>query len=119
MNSLIPNVVLNAALKNDNLLNIVHINSRSLFKKMDDIKTIILRTKVHILMISETWLNSYHHDNIVTIDGYKFFRHDRVKKSHHGEVIRFGGVGIFVKNGLRFLILKFSVENDGIDYIFS
>ena len=46
-----------------------------------------------IVIITESWLKSYHSDGLISIDGYSSFRKDRVKK-------RGGGVLIYVKSNI-------------------
>lgn len=47
-------------------------NARSVVKKVDEVRTILLMEKIDIFACTESWLNSEKHDNsIVCIDGFQ------------------------------------------------
>lgn len=105
----IPNIILKSALLNNSGLNVCHVNIRSLFGKLDCIRSALRGSGVHILMISESWLNSDITDAMIRIPGYKVFRNDRASRG--------GGVMIYVKCGLSLKILDKSCDSDGIEFI--
>ena len=74
-------------------LKIVHLNIRSLFKKLDQLRLILMHQPVDILAITETWLNPKIHDNMIKINGYSAHRLDRdVKGSKRG-----GGLILYIR----------------------
>ena len=75
------------------------LNAPSLLKHKDEIKTILNDHKIDILALNETKLNNLIDDNLVSIGGYRFERHDR---NRHG-----GGVGIYIQNNIHY-----DVRND-------
>lgn len=79
-------------------LKIGHINIRSLTSHFSDFKHIVLQNEYHILGVSETWINNSIVDNIVQIDGYKFVHTDRVGRG--------GGVGLYVKDNIKFTVIN-------------
>lgn len=107
----LSNIVINSALKAvPGRLNVCHFNVSSLLPKIDEIRCIFANTNVHIIAASETWLKSHHSNAAVNIDGFKFIRNDRVRK-------RGGGVGIFIKNNLKFNLILAS-ENLSSEFLF-
>ncbi|XP_068691562.1 uncharacterized protein [Montipora foliosa] len=67
-------------------------NVRSLVPKIDEIREFVLRTKVHLAFITETWLRSSISDSVVSIPDFVVIRKDRHLDSH-------GGVCAYVKEG--------------------
>jgi len=114
---LIPNVVLRSALKTKNSLNIIHINIRSLLNKIALLKSFIIKTNTHIILLSETWLNCDISSEMVKLPGFKLFRNDRSKLDESGNIKTGGGVAIYVKCGLPVKVLSHSNHNDDIEFI--
>ncbi len=52
-------------------------NIRSITRKFDDISIFLKRSKLNLLALNETWLNSSIADCELNIDGYAFHRFDR------------------------------------------
>ena len=74
----------------------VHLNVRSLLKKMDQIRLITEGSEVDVLTISETWLKPHLGTALVELDGYQTFRQDRnnnVKSKRRG-----GGLISYVRD---------------------
>ena len=69
-----------------------HLNTRSLLKKIDEIKILIHQNSFDILAISETWLSDKIPNELVNIPGFNVYRKDRPS---HG-----GGVLIYIKETL-------------------
>ena len=61
-------------------LKFIHLNVRSLTKKIDQIRTLLADTTLDVLTFSETWLKQYLNTKVVHLDGYKSFRLDRATK---------------------------------------
>ena len=78
-------------------LKIAHINTRSLLSCIDEVKLIILNSKIDILCISETWLEQNIPDRFVNIDGFTLFRKDSGRR---------GGTCMYVKNCLKGIEMK-------------
>ena len=58
-------------------LKLVHLNVRSLPKKMEQIRLMLSGANLDVITFSETWLKSYLHTQLVDLEGYKTFRLDR------------------------------------------
>jgi len=110
--SYIPNVVLRNALSDSKMLNIVHINIKSLFPKIDMLRLYLSKTSVQVAMVSETWLTPEISDKMVHIPGYKIYRHDRNKTKPNGKDMR--GVAVYIKCGLAVKVISTSKDSDDI-----
>ena len=82
-------------------LKIVHVNIRSLYRKIDQLA--LLYHKVDFLLCSETWLNSKYDNNGITIEGMTLYRLDRCEASIEEKRLgnipdRGGGVIIYAYN---------------------
>ena len=71
----------------------VHVNTRSMFKKRGDIFEQLDGTD--IVSMSETWLHDEYDDDLINWDGMKLYRQDRPKKKG-------GGIAVYVRSDLRF-----------------
>ena len=60
----------------------VHLNVRSLPKKIDQIRLMMHDSNLDVLTFSETWLKSHLNTKIVELEGYKSFRPDRATGKH-------------------------------------
>ena len=58
----------------------LHLNVRSLPKKIDQIRLMLHDSNLDVLTFSETWLKSHLHTKTVELRGYKPFRLDRNKR---------------------------------------
>ena len=74
------------------MLSIIHINARSLRRKLDLLDSEVTDHKV--ITTSETWLSADIKNNEISIDGY----HPPVRKDRSDDP--HGGVAIYVKNSL-------------------
>jgi hypothetical protein len=85
---------------NENKLNLIHFNSRSLNKNIDNITDYLktLNHKFPIIAFSETWLNDNNSSpSLNNIDGYSI--------AHcHRNFKRGGGVALYISNDLNFKI---------------
>ena len=64
-----------------------HLNVYHLPNKIADISLLLNKTpKIHILGLSETWLNSKHNDDILSIPNYQILRRDTEQQGHTGLV---------------------------------
>ena len=76
-------------------LKIVHLNIRSLPKKIDQLRLILGSSNIDIFTLSETWLHEHLIHNMYIIQNYQIVRQDR---SLNSTKKRGGGVLMFVKN---------------------
>lgn len=110
----IPNIVLKAMFTNaDNMLKLCHLNACSIFPKINSIREIFKMVKMSAIAVSETWLNSKHTDQMISLAGYSVVRHDR----NRTDVMRGGGVCVYVNSNLTFKVLKKSTPNEKLEYI--
>ena len=65
------------SLKNLKGFKVVHLNIRSIVKKIDQIRLLLQDTPTDILTVSETWLRPHLNTELVEIEGYKIYRLDR------------------------------------------
>ena len=87
-------------IKRNRGLKIAHLNIRSLRHKTDLLRLEGLDTKtLDILTLSETWLDQSFEDSEVALPGFSCVRMDRT-----GTKKGFGGVAIYVREGLPFKI---------------
>lgn len=100
----IPRVVMNCALPSDKL-NICHINIQSLcarnLSKFNELKLVVLDSKLDIVCISETWLTENISDEVIAIEGFNLIRNDRLYSQG-------GGICIYYKKYLKCKILSHS-----------
>ena len=92
----IPRAVLNAALYQGKL-NICHGNSQSLCArkscKLDEIRELLIGSKIEIACFTESWLNSKTSDRSISVSGYSVMRNDRLYK-------RGGGIAVYYREHL-------------------
>ena len=85
--------------------NVVHINAQSLLRHFAEFENIFeSQTDVHLILVSETWAKPSLPDSLYHLQGFKFFRNDRINKGG-------GGVGIYSKQEIQLRILATS-ENE-------
>ncbi len=58
-----------------------HYNIRGILSKLDTIKQILIRSKIHVLALTETFLTDKIDDAELDVPGYKFYRWDRTEHS--------------------------------------
>lgn len=90
----------------DRALNIVQWNSQSLKPKLVDFDTLLFKEKVHIAIVSETWLDL---ESALHISGYNVYRKDRFDS--------YGGVAIIVHKSVQSHVCSISGINTGIEAI--
>lgn len=91
--------------KNINV-NIVQWNAQSLQPKLEEFKCLLLQEKIHVALISETWLRE---DVFVNINSYSIYRRDREDS--------YGGVAIVAHNSLSVQQLRVNSNNPGIELV--
>ena len=66
------------AITNSRGLKMAHLNTNGILSKLDFIKIMLSESKFDIFAISESKLDTSIHDNEIKIDGYDFYRLDRM-----------------------------------------
>ena len=75
----------------------IHMNIRSLPNKINKLEIFINdNITIDFFLLCETFLNNTNHD-MYNLDGYKFI-------GKHRQILKCGGVGIFIKNGISFRV---------------
>ena len=59
-------------------IHLIHLNARSLVKKIDEIRLLVLKTNPAVLSITETWFDKSVTDNSVKIENYNIVRNERI-----------------------------------------
>ena len=78
---------------------IVHLNIRSLPRKIDQLRLILEGSTIDIMTLSETWLHSKIDAQLVHVQGYNTYRLDRTIRQG-AKVKRGGGLVIYAKTSL-------------------
>ena len=73
-------------------------NVMSLASKVDELRHVVKYANVDLVCITESWLKSHIHDNVVAQESYNIIRRDRTELKH-------GGVCVYIK-------IKFTVVDD-------
>ena len=73
-------------------------NVMSLAPKIDELRHVLQNANLDCVCITESWLRSHIHDNVVALKGFNIIRKDRVESEH-------GGVCVYVKDTIKFTIL--------------
>ena len=83
-------------------ITIGHINIRSIYRKLEEIIRILSVSNLDVLCITESWLNRFVPDYMLSIDGYNILRADRTAES--GKTTS-GGIIVYYKNSLNVTLL--------------
>ena len=90
-------------------LSVIHVNARSLLRHHDDVTTLLMTKRPHILALSETWLDSSVANQQIHFPGYCLFRSDRN---------RYGvGVTIYCVENLPCYLLCTGTSPNGVEYL--
>ena len=88
--------------------NIAHINICSLRHKVDQLHDMIVQNNIHIMAVTETWLDNSIGDTEVSLPGYTLFRRDRdcgdncsCLSGGMAPCKKYGGVCIYCHNSLH------------------
>lgn len=104
--------MINILCSQKNGLKVCHINAQSLNNKIDEFRFNFENSKADIVCVSETWLRSTTPDSLVSLNGFKTFRADRLRQSHGG------GIAIFVKDTIMCKFILKSDSDDLVEYLF-
>ena len=94
---------------------VVHINIRSLSKKIDQIRSILQCSTIDILTLSETWLHTKVDSQVIEIQGYTNYRLDREIYNKNHTKKRGGGLITFVKEGSMDVYVQDHVSTKDIE----
>ena len=83
---------------------IVHLNIRSLLKKVDQLRLILVGSTIDIITLSETWLNHKIDPQLVHIQGYSMYRLDREVQNTNKK--RGGSLIMYVRDSLEVVVHK-------------
>ena len=75
-------------------LNFIHLNTRILLQKFDELRILAVNTKVAVIGITECWLDASVTDSEINITDYSILRRDRNREG--------GGVCIYTRNDFIF-----------------
>ena len=76
-------------------LKFIHQNIRSLRNKLNELRVFLTQSpRVHIIALTETWLDSNISDAEVSLPGFTLFRRDRLARKG-------GGVAVFVSESIN------------------
>ena len=87
-------------------LHFIHLNARSMYNKMSEIKLITKESNPAVLSITETWLDDSHTDDSISIEGYNIVRRDRVTHA--------GGVIMYIRSDLAYNH-RGDLQNDNLE----
>ena len=68
-------------------LQLAHLNVQSICGKLDQVKDMIVTSKVNLYGFSETFFNNKFCENKLFISGYSYLRRDRNEKSGGGILV--------------------------------
>lgn len=98
--------------RTSNSLNVIHLNAQSLFAHIDDFRADLSHRSIDIVLISETWLKTWHTDNMISTTGYRVCRNDRP------DCKRGGGVAILYKKLIKCAVIcKSSYSINSCEYL--
>ena len=89
-------------IKNSKGMHMAHLNIRSLTNKWENFKAHFMNKNLHVLGLSETWLNDKLPNDLFELTNcYQFYRNDRSWRDNNSNFIKKGGgVGLFVDSSL-------------------
>ena len=93
---------------------VAHLNIRSIFPKIDIFRHYLtLNTGIHVIGISETWLNENLPTDLLSIAGYNFLRNDRNwnRDNNNNTPQKGGGVGLYLKQDLDYDANVYAIYN--------
>ena len=106
-------------IKNSKGMHMAHLNIRSLSSKWENFKANFMNKNIHVLGLSETWLNDRLPNKMFDLSSdYLFYRNDRNWKENNSNVIKKGGgVGLYVNKNLHSSDINFKRFNCSNKYI--
>lgn len=96
--------------KSSNVFNVAHLNSRSLFCHIDEVRDLFSNVNAHAIGVSETHLKSKTRSKAIEIEGYRLIRNDR-------KIDACGGVALYIRKEYKYSVIGAS-ETDDIEFLF-
>ena len=102
------------SITNDKGLKIVHVNTRSVFHKLDELKLSL--KQFDIIVFTETWLKNSVTDSQLKWDNFQLIRIDRARLDNKSG----GGICIYIRSSIDFEIIQDFQEVIGnhIEFLF-
>ena len=85
---------------NERGLHFVHLNTRSLWNKFDQVRQLLHDSNISVFGISESWLNENFDQRLIEIPQYSCIRNDRFWSENGINIKKGGGVCCYIKNSL-------------------
>ena len=92
-------------------LHFVHLNVRSLWSKIDQIRQLMYDSNISILGLSESWLTSNLDPRLIEIPNYACIRLDRNWTDNNVSIKKGGGLCCYIKNDMIYSDSEFSNVN--------
>ena len=101
-------------------LKIVHLNVRSVVKKIDQLRMLMFDSGIDVFILSETWLGAHLHSKIIEINGFDAHRLDRIvpRKSGKKKSIKGGGLLTYINTkhlSSCEMLTDMSISNENIE----
>jgi hypothetical protein len=90
-------------------LNFAHLSPGSAIGELNDL---IKGVDMQLIAVSETWFKTRHTNRQVGLDGFRVIRADR------GGGRRGGGVALYLRENLRYMVVARSTPTSVVDYLF-
>ena len=89
---------------------VAHLNIRSVFPSIDELRLWMKTKPFNILTLSEIWFDESFTENDVSVPGYVFERKDRIED-------RYGGVGMYILQNVHY-VRRSDLETDDLECIY-
>lgn len=96
--------------KSSNVFNVAHLNSRSLFCHIDEVRDLFRDVNAHAIGVSETHLKSKTRSKAIEVEGFRIIRNDR-------KIDACGGVALYLRKEYKYTVIGAS-ETDDIEFLF-
>ena len=93
-----------------NNLSCFYVNARSVVNKFDELECYVTELKPDVIFITESWANKYIASAELSLNCYTMYRRDR-NLENNGQVIRGGGVLMYITNSLKHYEIDHDVNN--------
>ena len=89
-------------------IKVSHLNIRSLRNKIHDLEILLKDYPYELISLTETWLDEFICNNMITVNGYNLERKDRAE---HG-----GGVCCYIRSNIPY-IRRYDLEDDELELL--
>lgn len=90
---------------------VIHVNTRSIKKKVDELSVFLHNFSIDVITCSETWLHEGIEDACLIIPNYNLFRQDRLTLTDDNRPKRGGGLLTYICSDYTVDHLKYSHLN--------